>query len=161
MKIWLIEPSSICYFALCVDYLLKWLLPMDSLLKFIKDKRNMIFYGIIGVSAVVVDMLFFAVFYNLLDIAPVISTVLSVTIATVYSFLLNLVYNFKSKDLIKKRFISFILVSTGGMIISAVSIDLLYKIGIDPNLAKALSLPPIVILQYLLNKNFTFKESNN
>lgn len=134
---------------------------MDLLLKFIEARRNILLYGIIGVSAVVVDMLFFVVFYNLLHITPVISTMCSVAIATVYSFLLNAIYNFKTKDKIKERFFSFALVSIGGMVLSAVGIGLLDKIGIDPNMSKALSLPPIVILQYIFNKYLTFNTTKS
>ncbi len=125
----------------------------------IKEKRNFLLYGMIGISAVVVDMLFFAIFYNLLKVSPVLSTVFSVSIATIYSFFLNLLYNFKTKDLFKKRLFSFILVSLLGMILSALVIELLLKLDIDPNIAKAISLPPIVVLQYILNKNLTFKET--
>jgi protoporphyrinogen oxidase len=123
---------------------------------FIEKKRNMLLYGIIGVSAVIVDMLFFAVFYNLLHISPVVSTLLSVSVATMYSFILNAVYNFKTKNLIRKRLFSFVLVSLGGMILSALAIEFFSYLSIEPNIGKAISLPPIVILQYLFNKHFTF-----
>jgi putative flippase GtrA len=159
-QIWPIELFSICYFALRGSLLNKAVFcAMDSLLKFIEEKRNILLYGVIGISAVVVDMLFFALFYNLMSVPPVTSTIFSVSLATVYSFLLNHFYNFKSKDLIKQRFFFFILVSLGGMILSAITIEILYSIGIDANLAKAISLPPIVILQYLFNKKLTFKET--
>ncbi len=129
---------------------------MGIVSSFIEKKRNMLLYGIIGVSAVMVDMLFFAIFYNLLHVSPVVSTILSVSIATVYSFILNAVYNFKTKDLIRKRLFSFVLVSLGGMVLSALAIEYFSYLNIEPNIAKATSLPPIVILQYLFNKHFTF-----
>lgn len=131
---------------------------MEALHKFIVKRKNIVLYAVIGVSAVVVDMLFFAVFYNAFHIPPVTATIFSVAIATVYSFFLNIVYNFKTKDAIKKRFLFFVLVSLGGMTLSAIAIKILYDMGMNANLAKAISLPPIVILQFLFNKSLTFKQ---
>lgn len=131
---------------------------MELLLRFIKVRRNMVLYGVIGVSAVMVDMLFFAVFYNVLHIAPVVSTMFSVSIGMVYSFFLNSIYNFKTRDSIKKRFFSFFIISIGAMILSAIAIEFLHRMNINPNVAKVISLPPIVILQYIFNKYFTFNK---
>lgn len=130
---------------------------MKDFLSFLKTKRIVILYGIIGVSAVVVDFVFYLVFYNIFDIAPVLSTIFSVSIAMVYAFTLNLKYNFKVRDLIKTRFASYALVSLLGMGASALTIKFLTHFGIDPNIAKAVSLPPIVITQFFLNKNYTFR----
>lgn len=121
--------------------------------------RNVIMYGVIGVSAMVVDVVFFLIFFNIFLITPTFSTVLSVSIAMVYAFSLNAIYNFKTKDLIASRFASYAFVSMVGMLASATIIKLFVSIEIDPNIAKILSLPPIVLVQYLLNKTFAFKET--
>lgn len=126
----------------------------------------MILYGIIGVSAILVDLGFFLVLYNLFDFTPVVATIVSVSVAMVYAFTLNAVYNFKTKDFIQERFVSYALVSLAGMGASVLIIKVLVYFSVDPNIAKALSLPPIVILQYLINKTITFRsmqieEGNN
>jgi putative flippase GtrA len=131
---------------------------MDQILSFIKTKRIIILYGIIGVSAVVVDYVFFVLFYNVFEIKPVVATVLSVAISTVYAFTLNKKYNFKTNDFTTSRFVMYALVSLTGMLTSALVIEFLSRIHIDPNIAKAISLPPIVVMQYILNKQFTFNE---
>ncbi len=127
--------------------------------EFYHKRRNVILYGIIGVSAMVVDVAFFMVFFNVFLIPPAIATVLSVSVAMVYAFSLNAIHNFRTKDFIKSRFASYAVVSTLGMLASAVIIEVLVNFDVSANIAKIVSLPPIVILQYLLNKTFAFKET--
>jgi len=119
--------------------------------------RNILNYGLIGVSAIVVDVIFFLLFFNVFLVPPTISTIMSVSVAMVYAFTLNAVFNFKTKDLIKRRFFSYALVSFFGMVASAIIIKVLVSLQIDANVAKIVSLPPIVILQYIFNKTFAFK----
>jgi len=126
-------------------------------LEIYQKHRNVINYGLIGVSAIVVDVLFFFLFYNVFLVPPTIATAMSVSVAMVYAFTLNAVFNFKTKDLIKQRFFSYAVVSFFGMVASAVIIKVLVLYGVDANIAKIISLPPIVILQYIFNKTFTFK----
>ncbi len=130
---------------------------MSMIIELWQTYRNVLLYGIIGISAVVVDFAFFLVFYNVFGITPVVATALSVSIAMVYAFVLNAVYNFKTKDRVQQRFFSYALVSIAGMGASMAVIQGLTWLQIDANLAKAVSLPPIVILQYLLNRHFTFQ----
>lgn len=123
-----------------------------------QKRRTVILYGLIGITAVGVDVGFFVLFYNFFALSPIISTVLSVTIAMVYAFTLNAVYNFKVKDFIHERFASYALVSVLGMGASVFIIKFLTMFEVDANLAKLVSLPPIVVLQYLINKGITFRE---
>ncbi len=131
------------------------------MLSFFEKRRTAILYGIIGVSAVVVDLSFFLIFFNLFSISAVISTILSVSISTVYAFTLNAKFNFKTKDLIKTRFLSYVAVSIFGMLTSVIFIKIFSFLGIDPNITKIISLPPIVLSQYFLNKNLTFKKNTS
>jgi putative flippase GtrA len=133
------------------------LLSMESM-NFLKKHRNILLYGVIGVSAMVVDVVFFIVFFNVFEASPIISTFISVTIATVYAFTLNAVFNFKTRDFLRSRFFSYAVVSMVGMLASAVIIEVFLLLDVDPNIAKVLSLPPIVILQYLFNKTVTFNK---
>jgi protoporphyrinogen oxidase/putative flippase GtrA len=130
---------------------------MSLMIQEFRKRRTVILYGVIGVSAVVVDLGLFLVLYNIFGITPVLATVFSVSAAMVYAFTLNAVYNFKTKDYIRQRFVSYALVSLAGMVASVLIIKLLVHFSVDPNLAKMLSLPPIVILQYLINKTITFR----
>lgn len=129
----------------------------ETIIKKYHEQRTIILYGIIGMSAVMVDMGFFLVFYNIFDINPEWSTILSVSTAMIYAFALNSIYNFKTKDYIGRRFISYAFVSLAGMGISVLIIKFLVMLDVDANLAKAISLPPIVILQYFTNRYITFR----
>lgn len=124
----------------------------------LKKHRNILIYGVIGVSAMVVDVAFFMLFYNVFDFTPIVSTCMSVTIAMVYAFTLNAVYNFKTVDFLHARFVSYAVVSFFGMIASAIILKILVDFDVDANIAKVLSLPPIVVLQYIFNKTITFKQ---
>ena len=132
---------------------------MDLIFDLIKKNRNLILYGGIGVSAVLVDFGLFFILVQYFDIFPTFATVMSVFISMVYAFTLNAHYNFKTRDNIKKRLLSYSIVSGIGMLVSASVIDLLVRFQIDPNLAKAISLPPIVFMQYLLNVKVTFRQA--
>ncbi len=123
--------------------------------------RNLILYGLIGVSAVVVDYCFFLIFYDLLGIDSVLSTIMSVAIATVYAFIPNAYFNFRTKDVILSRLVSYSIVSLMGMVLSAIIIRGFDLLGVDSNIGKAISIPPIVVLQYLVNRKFAFKETMN
>lgn len=139
---------------------LKTFLNLDFIKKLLSQHRHFLLYGSIGMSAVVVDLSVFFILYNFVGIIPVVATILSVATSMVYAFILNAFYNFKTKDLIKRRLFFYALVSTLGMFLSAIIIDVLSRYGLSPNLAKAISLPPIVLMQYVLNLNITFFKTN-
>jgi len=126
----------------------------------LKKHRNILMYGAIGVSAMVVDVAFFMLFFNVFELSPIASTFISVTIAMFYAFTLNAVFNFKTSDFLHARFFSYAVVSGFGMLASAGIIQVLVYMDVDANIAKVLSLPPIVVLQYLFNKTVTFKKVN-
>ena len=131
----------------------------SSAIIFYQNNRHFFLYGFIGISAVCVDYLMFLFFFNTLKISAVISTVLSVSVATLYSFLVNAHFNFRVKDRIFLRMISFVIVSAIGMSLSVVIIFLLHDILYwNGNIAKAVSLPPIVMMQYFLNRHISFKK---
>jgi len=138
-------------------------LRIRSLVKVIFERalkmKTTIIYGIIGVTAVVVDMSVFFALYNFLFIDPVMATIISVATATLYSFFTNVHLNFKTKDFIKTRLASFITVSLIGMGLSALAIAVFTSDSLSANLVKVFSLPPIVLLQYVLNANLTFRSS--
>lgn len=121
--------------------------------------KNLINYGVIGVSAALVDLLFFILFFNVFKISPLIATFMSVSVSTVYGFTINSVFNFKTLDLIKKRFLLYSSVSLFAILSSMAIIKVFVSFNIDPNIGKILSFPPIVTAQYLLNKKFAFKAS--
>ncbi len=116
-------------------------------------------YLLIGGSAAAVDLLAFVILFNLFDLSAVTSNILSVSIATVESYTLNALYNFRTTDKILFRFSSFVAVSALGLIIGSSLIYVLHNmLGIDGNLAKIAVMPPVVLVQFLLNKHISFRQ---
>lgn len=120
--------------------------------------REGILYLIIGGSAVTLDAIIFMILYNIGNLDPVVSTIISITFATIFSFILNAKYNFKKEDKVAKRLVLFSLVSAFGMLVSSTIITVgENKFGIDPNYTKIISIPIIAVIQFVLNKLITFK----
>ncbi|WP_406672307.1 FAD-dependent oxidoreductase, partial [Natronospira sp.] len=119
--------------------------------------RNTIIYGMIGLSAVFLDMSLFFILFNFLYVHPVLSTILSVSAATFASFFANVHLNFKTKDFLKSRLVYFFSISFLGLVLSALSLHILAGEMFSANIVKVFSLPPIVALQYILNSTLTFR----
>lgn len=116
-------------------------------------------YLLIGASAAAVDLITFLILFNLLDFSAVGANVLSVSIATVESYTLNALYNFKTRDRILFRFSSFAAVAGLGLALGSSLIYLMHDIlGMNGNLAKILVMPLVVVTQYLLNKHISFRK---
>ena len=115
-------------------------------------------YLLIGGSAAAVDLLAFVILFNVFGFSAVASNVLSVSIATVESYTLNALYNFRTRDRILFRFSSFAIVSALGLTLGSSLIYVLHDvIGLDGNLSKIAVMPPVVLLQFLLNKHVSFR----
>lgn len=120
--------------------------------------RTVILYFCIGVSAALVDVGLYVFLFNALDIRAVLATTLSVSVATVYAFLLNAYFNFQKTDYLLGRLLSYGAVSGIGLIISAGFLYVFHdQYGYDGNLVKIASLPVIFVVQYILNKHITFQ----
>jgi len=110
--------------------------------------RQLALYIVIGLSAVALDYGVFDALITFAGISKAASTVLSMSCSTVYAFSLNAFLNFKTHDNLHVRFLAYSGVSIIAMTLSAV---LLFVF--------ADSMPPIVVLQYLLNKRYSFRGS--
>lgn len=125
--------------------------------KLIQKHIKLIKYFFIGISASLVDVLVYLFLFNVMDWSPLISTAISISLATVYGFTLNLLYNFKTKNNIALRLLSYSLTSGAGLLVSIGMLQLFTNVhGYDGNLIKILSLPIVFLVQYLLNTRITF-----
>lgn len=114
-------------------------------------------YGVIGGTSASFDFVVFLFLFNLVSINPVGANVLSTTCGIVLSFYLNAYLNFKRKDKLWKRFVLFFMVGMFGLILGSVLVYIIHnKLGIDANIAKIISIPIVVLLQYVFNKRFSF-----
>lgn len=96
----------------------------------------------------------------MLDI--LISNIISQTLAVIHNFILNSYFTFKVTDKKLKRFFSFFGIAVFGMLISSVLLTLFIGImGINDILAKALAILIVAIIQFTINKFFTFKQKDS
>lgn len=77
---------------------------------------------------------------------------------TLMSFTLNRIFTFGMRDRTLQRLAMFIGVAAVGFLASALLLWLLVQfIHVDPRIAKLITLPMVVVLQFSLNRRLTFK----
>lgn len=124
-----------------------------------KPSRQFVLYSAIGLSGVTLDVLLFMVLFNLFHLNEELATFISISAAITNNFLLNTHLNFKVKDKLWSRYARFYLVGLTGILLT----DLLFFIFVDnlhisANTIKIASLAPVLLLQYSLNKRWSFKK---
>lgn len=88
------------------------------------------------------------------------ANVLGYLSGTLLSFALNRIITFRQRDRVLQRLALFLGVATVGYTASAILLWLLVEqAGLDKNLAKLLTLPMVVVLQFALNRRFTFQSA--
>lgn len=133
---------------------------VGKILKTAGRHRQLITYGLIGATGALIDFVLYLFFYSLLGIPPVIASFLSVSAGIVNNFILNAFFNFKTKDNLFSRFLSFYSIGIGGAILSSVLILIIHNIiGIDATISKIATIAPVVLLQFFLNKKYSFSEA--
>jgi len=130
-----------------------------SFLKGISTYRNVILYFMIGASAAVVDVMLYSMLHFEFGLPAFFATTLSIGTATVYAFTLNAFGNFKKSDRLLRRFSSYALISCTGLVFSAAVIFILVDVlGCHALLIKLSTLPLVFVLQYTLNRKFSFHD---
>lgn len=122
--------------------------------------RNLILYGIIGTFSASLDFVAFYTLTTVLGVYYLAANILSVTIGITISFILNRKYNFKVKDNTIIRFIIFISVGFGGLLLSSLLLYLFVEIlSIEKIISKFLSIVFVVLMQFFMNKFLTFRKN--
>lgn len=116
-------------------------------------------YLLIGGVACAIDIGLFLVLHNLAGLAPLAAHSISVPLSVLFSFSCNAALNFRTTDYLALRFVSFAAVAFVGYLTGALVLESRGLLGIDANLAKALSLPLVFIVQYLLNSQISFRKT--
>lgn len=122
--------------------------------------RTLILYGIIGGISAGLD---FAIYITLiqLHINYITANIIGIHCGIFCSFLLNRRFNFKIKDKVFTRFLSFYAVGLIGLGLSSVLLWLLVtRFDWSKIQAKLLTIFIVSIIQFLLNKYITFKSKN-
>ena len=85
------------------------------------------------------------------------ANILGYLCGTIVSFCLNRVITFNARDKIAQRFAIFLTVAAIGFTASAVMLWILVDyMDVDEKLAKLLTLPAVVVIQFMLNRRITF-----
>ncbi|HYG83249.1 MAG TPA: GtrA family protein [Verrucomicrobiae bacterium] len=125
----------------------------------LQKHRHFLLYGLIGGSGATLDFLLFLLLFNVFGVPAAIATTLSVFCGITNNFILNAVFNFKTRDHLLVRYGFFLSVGIFGLLLSIIVIALGSAIGIHPNISKLISIPLVVVLQYFLNKHLSFQNS--
>lgn len=121
-------------------------------------RRRPLLYALFGCVAAGSDLVLFTLLTQtgLLGIRP--ANAVSVGCGILISFLLNRAFTFGVRDRPLARFGAFLAVGIFGLCVSDVTIAALTGMaGLWPPLAKLLSIPLVFVLQYNLNRLFSFR----
>ena len=131
---------------------------IELIKKFFKEFRHLILYGIIGICSSSLDFLLYTLLVTYFCWHYLLSNCISVLAGITTSFTLNRAYNFKVKDKTATRFVIFLFVGLCGMMMSNFILFLCIDIlSLNEIVSKLLSIIFVVFLQFLINKNITFK----
>lgn len=129
-------------------------------------------YGVVGVIGLGVEWGAFFIFRDVLNLNYIVSHILGSVLAITNNFILNSYFTFKATDKIWKRATSFFGIAAIGLVISTTLLPIfvrLLNVCIDytdieisqkviQNLAKLGATGVVTIMQFFMNKYFTFKK---
>lgn len=120
--------------------------------------RNFVLYAMIGGSGVMLDMVAFFLLFNVAHLDAQVANVISTTSGITNNFVWNALFNFRKRDRLPTRFVRFYLVGISGLLCTAAMLWLFATvIGVDANIVKVASLPVVLVLQFWLNKKWSFR----
>lgn len=150
-----------------------------------KGHKELIKYGLVGCVGLVIDMGLYFLLTKIWNIeypsilveivSPIIkffkatddprttyvaiSNVISSSLAIINNFILNSYFTFKVKDRKVKRFVSFASIAAFGVVISTSMITVLINsLQMNEMIAKIIAILTVAMMQFLINKYFTFKQ---
>lgn len=114
-------------------------------------------YALIGISGVALDTVLFIVLVEL-GLLPVVATTISTLAGIANNYVLNATLNFQTGFSGTSAF-RFLVVGLLGLVVAAVSLQLLLDhTGLGPLAAKLISLPCVLVAQFLANKYWSFRD---
>lgn len=114
-------------------------------------------YALIGISGVALDTVLFVVLVGA-GIPPVVATTISTLAGIANNYVLNAKLNFQTGYSGTSAF-RFLVVGLLGLVVAAVSLQLLLAFtSLGPLAAKLISLPFVLVAQFLANKYWSFRD---
>lgn len=126
--------------------------------KLSNSQREFFIYCVIGVGGVAIDLVVFYILYNLGGLNEGIANVISTSLGITNNFYLNYRFNFKGRGMFWYRFGAFYLVGLLGIFITSILLLGGAALQISPNFTKAVAVVIVTIIQFLLNKNVSFRK---
>jgi putative flippase GtrA len=131
---------------------------MEFVRELIRDNSHFIKYSLIGGVGVAIDMVLFVLLTGWLLWPYLLANAVSVSAGITNNFFFNAYFNFKTTDRLWRRYASFFSVGLVGLLLSSCFLFLLIHIAsLDQVAAKALTIGLVAVIQYVLNKNITFR----
>lgn len=128
--------------------------------KLLKKYKSLLLYGILGGIGALTDLSVYLLLIRVTPIQPSAATFISVSAGILVSFVLNSRLNFKKTDHYLLRFLTFYVVGVIGAFLSAFIILVLFNgLHWDARIAKIISIPPVVLAQFWMNKRISFSDN--
>ena len=132
----------------------------SALTSLLRGNRRFVLYCVIGLTGTALDFCLYSALVMRSGAHYQIANGIGYASGTLLSFTLNVLFNFKTRDWLPLRFISFCAVAFLGWACSAgilfVTVD---RLGFNKYLAKLLTMATAVLIQYNLNRLLSFRQS--
>ena len=126
--------------------------------RLLTERRQFLTYCLIGFSGVGLDLMAFTVLVTTASVHHQVANAVAYVLGTTNNFFLNVWFNFRTRDRLLARFLSFQTVGLLGLATSAGILWLLVdRMRIGPIPAKIATLSVVLALQYNLNRLISFR----
>ena len=123
-----------------------------------ENNRQFLTYAAIGAVGAGLDFIIFIVLNQKLGVYHLYANIISTMAGITTNFFLNIFYNFRVRDFLWQRFLSFYAVGLLGLLLTS---GLLYLftdlLGFHPVIVKLGTLIVVLIVQFTLNKYISFR----
>ncbi|MCK9641680.1 MAG: GtrA family protein [Prolixibacteraceae bacterium] len=113
-------------------------------------------YALIGLTGVALDFIVYSILIKVFNVNFLTANFIAISFGIINNFVLNTLFNFKTKNKIFVRFVSFYAVGLLGLLLSEILLIIFVLIIDSPIIAKVLTLPIVLVFQYGFNKYFSF-----
>lgn len=120
--------------------------------------RQLPLYSLIGLSGASLDVAVFVGLHEGLEVNPYAANIMSTTLGITNNFFLNSLFTFVGRGRTGVRFLRFAAVGALGVLLTAACFRIGFALGLDnANYLKVASLVPVTLVQYLLNRQWSFR----
>lgn len=124
-----------------------------------KTIKQFVAYAAIGFSGLFWEVLIIYVMRDMLSINTYIANTVGMLVGMLNNFFLNAIFNFKSTDRLLARFVPYILIWFGLLLLSNAIIKVFYEeVGINFWLVKVFSIGVVTVSGFFLHRNISFRK---